>query len=213
VNLLPPNATRLERALVDVLIEHDVEVPIAELWDPATCPLSLLPWLAWGLSVDQWDADWPEAVKRQAVADSIALHRIKGTRASVEAVLARFDDLLELVEWHEASPPRAPHTFEIVLPLAGPGVPAGGARATAAFAEAIIREVGRVKPLREHLVLVQRLLVKGGIGVQALARPAETRRDDATLIIDTSQPWEALLQTEDGEPLQDGAGGYLETTP
>jgi hypothetical protein len=31
-----------------------------------------LPWLAWGLSVDIWEAEWPEAKKRQIIAAAIA---------------------------------------------------------------------------------------------------------------------------------------------
>ena len=66
-----------------------------------------LPWLAWGLSADTWDADWSEVTKRKAVAGSIALHRTKGTRASVETVIGRFDELLPVVEWFEATRCRA----------------------------------------------------------------------------------------------------------
>jgi phage tail P2-like protein len=213
-SLLPPNATRLERAVESATARiGDVPYPIDTLLDPQRIPARWLPWLAWGLSVDSWDAEWTEAEKRAAVAGSIELHRIKGTRASVETVLGRFDQLLELVEWHQTTPRADPHTFEIRLPIAGNGVAPGGRRATAAFAEAIIREVGRVKPAREHFRLVQSLELDGAIGIQGVARLAGAARADLAANIDTSPVWAAYLQTEDGEPLQDDAGVFLDTTP
>jgi phage tail P2-like protein len=213
-SILPPNATLLERVLEGATARiGDVEAPIAPLVDPWTCRMEHLPWLAWGFSVDSWDADWSEATKRAAVADSIALHRLKGTRLSVEAVLRRFDDLVQLVEWHEATPRGAPHTFEILLPMVtAAGSAPGGTRASAAFADAIIREVARVKPLREHLTLVQSLTAAGAVGIQGVARAANFDRREAAMTIDTSPAWAAYLQTEDGEPIEDPTG-FLDTAP
>ena len=212
-SLLPPNATPLERGLeAGTTRLGAVEAPVAPLLDPWTCPIDLLPWLAWGLSVDSWDADWSEATKRAAVANSIELHRMKGTRRAVETVLSRFDDLAELVEWHEAAQARDPNTFEVTLPMvtAG-GVAEGGKRATAAFAEAMIREIGRVKPLREHLTMVQSVTAGGFVGVQGVARVFAETRQDLALTPDTSPLWSLYLQTEDGEPLQDSDGAFWDT--
>lgn len=212
-SLLPPNATRLERALeAGAARIVDVHAP-ADVDDPMTCPAELLPWLAWGLSVDMWDADWSEQDKRAAVAGSIALHRIKGTRHSVETVVARFDQLARLTEWHEAQPRRPAHTFDISVPMVVDGVAAGGRRATAAFADAIIREVGRVKPLREHLTLIQSIACGGAIGIQGAARIAAFTRTDAAMTTDTSPAWASYLQTEDGEPISGEDGSFLDTTP
>ena len=203
MTLLPPNATRLERALEAATSRvSEVQAPIETLLDPDAIDA---PWLAWGLSADSWDADWSEAVKRQAVAESIALHRIKGTRLSVESVLTRFDQFATIVEWHEATPRRVPHTFEVTLPMAG------GRQCTAAFAEAIVREVGRVKPLREHFTLLQSFTTTAAIGIQGVARPLLARRDDMTLVDDRSEDWEDFLQTENGEPLQAETANFLDT--
>ena len=214
-SLLPPNATRLERALEHGARPEPFATPAAVIDDPLACPAHVLPWLAWGLSVDTWDADWTEADKRDAVARSIEMHRLKGTRLSVETVLARFDQLVRLVEWHEASPRRPAHTFDVVLPMVLPdGSAPGGRRASAAFAEAIIREVTRVKPLREHMRLVQQLVTAGAIGLQGVIRATSYSRQDASMTIDTSPDWAAFLQTEDGEPIEDGASGtFLDTRP
>ncbi len=175
-------------------------------------PVGDLPFLAWALSVDSWDPDWSEGMKRKAVAESIALHRVKGTRASVEAVLQRFDELLTVIEWHEASPSAIPNTFDVVLPLVtAPGEAPGGTRSTAAFAEAIIRDVTKVKPLREHMTLVQNLALEARIGLFGAARLTSYARSELALDIDTSPEWEFYLQTEIGEPIQAEAGTILDT--
>jgi len=213
-SLLPPNATPLERALEAVGARIvDISAP-ADIDDPLTCPAELLPWLAWGLSVDTWDADWSEADKRAAVAGSIELHRRKGTRASVEIVLARFDQLIGIIEWHETAPRGVPHTFDVVIPMVtADGLAPGGRRASAAFVDAIIREVSRVKPLREHMRVVQQIALRTRIAIAVAARVATFDRSQHELVSDTSPIWATLLQTEDGEPLSDDAGEFLDATP
>ncbi|KQO07859.1 phage tail protein I [Sphingomonas sp. Leaf242] len=214
MTLLPPNATPLERAIEAATARiSDVTAPIDTLLDPAAIDADWLPWLGWGLSLDSWDADWSEAVKRQAVAESIALHRIKGTRVSVEIALRRFDQLAHVVEWFEATPRATPHTFEVILPLTVDGAAPGGTRATAAFAEAVIREVSRTKPLREHFQFVQLLAVAGAVGVMGAVRATQSLRQDVTLAAAPAAPWDAYLQTEDGEPLEDDFGIFFEDAP
>lgn len=88
-SLLPPNALPLERALEAATARlADIDAPIARLWDPTTIRIEDLPFLAWALSVDSWDPNWSEAIKRDAVAQSILLHRKKGMR--VHAAIADF---------------------------------------------------------------------------------------------------------------------------
>ncbi|MGI8364873.1 phage tail protein I [Sphingomonas paucimobilis] len=216
-SLLPPNATPLMRALeAGATLRPDIDVgALADaVADPMTAPAFLLPWLAYGESVDAWDADWSEADKRAAIANSIAFHRRKGTRASVEEVLSRFDQLARLVEWHEASPRRPAHTFDVIVPMVLPdGSAPGGRRASAAFADAIIREIARVKPLREHMRLVQEIGVAGAVGITGVARAVAYTRTDADMVIDQSPDWAAYLQTEDGEPLQSNDASFLDTRP
>lgn len=205
VSLLPPNATQLERAVEAGARPTPIDVAIDQLWDPATCPAALLPFLAYSLSVDSWDADWPEAVKREAVATSIAMHRRKGTRLAVDTLLSRYDEWLHVIEWHEANPRADPNTFEVRLPLDA----AGGVRASAAYAETIMREVARVKPLREHFTLVQHLTTTAAIGIVAAGRAARFDRLPGTARPDPDPSWLGILQTEDGEPFTDEAGVFL----
>lgn len=87
--LLPPNATAVEAALASATARlADVPAPIPALWDPATCPAALLPWLAWALSVDAWDAGWTDETKRRVIAASVATHRLKGTVGAVKRAVA-----------------------------------------------------------------------------------------------------------------------------
>lgn len=87
-DLLPANSTAVERAISNAMAREDaIETPANLMWDPARIPAAYLPWLAWGASVDNWDADWSDARKRDAIAASPNWHRIKGTRKSVEIAL------------------------------------------------------------------------------------------------------------------------------
>ncbi|WP_117147151.1 phage tail protein I, partial [Klebsiella pneumoniae] len=40
-----------------------ITVALRTLWTPTACPEDLLPYLAWALSVDRWDKNWPAARK------------------------------------------------------------------------------------------------------------------------------------------------------
>ena len=211
VTLLPPNATQLERALeAGTARIGAIETPIDTVLDPERLAARWLPWLAWGLSVDAWDSAWPEATKRRAIAESISLHRMKGTRASVDLILSRIDGLARVIEWHEDRERLPPHAFEIEIPLVTVPGDAGGPRTGAAIVDDIIAAVERVKPLREHLTVVQALSLTTDVATQGVARLASFVRDDAALLVDPSPRWEDYLQTEDGEPLQAETGSLLD---
>lgn len=88
-HLLPPNATPLERVFAASGGRRigGVPVPIDLLKRPFEVPAAFLPHLAWEVSLDVWDEDWPEWRKRRAVARSIYLHRLKGTLPGFEGWL------------------------------------------------------------------------------------------------------------------------------
>jgi phage tail P2-like protein len=89
VTILPPQSTQTERALEVAFARIGTfDLHNADLWTPATCPSAFLPWLAYALSVDEWDGAWPEAIKRDYIAASIAIHQRKGTLWSVKRALA-----------------------------------------------------------------------------------------------------------------------------
>lgn len=202
-SLLPPNASDLERGLEAAAARvAGVPIPLPDLWDPQTCPVELLPWLAWGLSIDTWDPAWSEDRKRIETARAIEIQRRKGTRAAIEAVLERFDELLVLVEWFEAEPQLEPHRFRVSMPL----LMGGGDRATAAFAERLVREIYRVKPLRSHLEFVQSIAAAARVNVVGIGRTAGFVRLNLAAVVEDG----SFLTTEDGEPLQAESGELLE---
>jgi phage tail P2-like protein len=96
-DLLPPNATIQERA-ISLSVDRLPTVPIKTLWTPATCPEAQLPWLAWALSVDEWDAAWPIETKREVIAASIEQHRKKGTVGALRRALQRLGYEVEIDE-------------------------------------------------------------------------------------------------------------------
>ena len=170
--LLPPSSTALEKALEQVALNLlDIPTPIRSVWSPANCPAPLLPWLAWGLSLDNWSSDWPEGVKRARVRQAIPIARRKGTAESVRAVITSFGGSVAIREWWQTEPRGDPHTFSLVLNLNLDGAPA-----SAAFVDQVIAEVWRVKPARSHFTFTQGLSAAGRVGLFAVARPAVVAR-------------------------------------
>lgn len=208
VSILPPNSLPLERALESVIAERfGIPVDVAALWNPQTCPAELLPWLAWGLSVDLWDADWSEAVKRAAIADAIPFQKRKGTPASLRLVLDRFDPLIRLVEWFDANPAMDPHRFRLELPLPDES----DVTYDEALVAALLRDIAAVKPVRSHMEAVFALTAATEAALVAAAQPATVSRLDMAADTDIEPAWATYLTTEIGEPILSQDGAFLET--
>jgi phage tail P2-like protein len=166
-SLLPPNASGLERAVAQVIVDMlTIQTPIATLCNPDTVPLELLPWLAWSLSVTSWKSYWPEQVKRNVVRRAIDIARHRGTAQSVIDVTEAFGGHVTIREWWQTEPKGVPRTFDLVLTLSGQS----GQEATAQYVDDVIGEVRRTKPATAHFTFTQGLQVSGGIGVIAVAR-------------------------------------------
>lgn len=206
-HLLPSSASPQEIAMSEAIgtrIEG-VPIPIAELWNPRTCPVELLPWLAWACSLDTWDETWDEATKRSAIAASYAVHSRKGTPGAIKRGLQSIGfggaDITEgFPPWIADGRAPANHTvlanglsrwaeFAIALDL-------GDSRGFPVGADAAVREqIARWKPARSHLQQLSLLL-----------RMSEARPDGA-LPADTVSLRERLaLYTERDGPLPIQAG-------
>lgn len=171
--LLPRNATAPERAIEDATARlADVPVPLRTLWNPATCPAPLLPWLAWALSIDAWKSYWPDHIKRARVAAAIDIQRRKGTAQSVRSVIAAFGGAVQLREWFQLDPPGVPHTFDVCATVADIADPA----LSAALVDDIIGEISRTKPARSHFTFTQGVQTRADLAVAAVIRPAVYRR-------------------------------------
>lgn len=168
-DLLPPNATPLERRLERTLARlGDVPVPIRSVMRPDEVPTNVLPWLAWHLGVDSWKDYWPEQVKRSRVRSAIKIARMKGTAASVREVVASFGANIVLREWWEQTPKGRPGTFDLVLTVSGQD----GLAATAEFVADVLAEIDRTKPVRAHYKFTQGYQVNGGLAIGGGARAA-----------------------------------------
>jgi phage tail P2-like protein len=116
-DMLPPNRTTLESALADAMALDADPAVLATLWDADACPAAWLPWLAWALSVEEWESATTEAQQRALVRQSVPRHRRKGVPASLVDTLAslglraRVHDRLE-----------TPHAFEMVIDLSDAGL-------------------------------------------------------------------------------------------
>jgi phage tail P2-like protein len=147
-DLLPPNATSQERALANVAADrvNGIAVPNASLWNPQTCPVAVLPWLAWAMSVDDWDSSWTEQQKRDVIAASVEVHRHKGTIGAMKAALRPLNYDIEVEE-----PPSLPYQFRIKID-AGHDVPMDISTLDYSRAQQIAL---RVKNVRSWLIGVQ----------------------------------------------------------
>lgn len=176
-SLLPPNATETELSLEAATARlAALPVPLRDLWNPATCPAALLPWLAWALSIDTWSPDWPEPTKRARIALAIAIQRKKGTRAAIEAVVSVFGGAITIREWWQQTPPGTPHTFNVTLSLGS----VNGAPAPAALIDDVVEEIRRAKPARSHFDFLLGIDAVAREALVAIARPAVFIRLSAT---------------------------------
>ena len=114
-SLLPASSSELERDLEIAMARlAKIDIPLSTLWNPHLCPVEMLPYLAWAVSVDTWGSNWSEEIKRQVIIAAPDVHRIKGTRPAVEMALAALNVEVELKEWWEKKPQDTPGTFELV---------------------------------------------------------------------------------------------------
>ncbi|MFA8392086.1 phage tail protein I [Burkholderia ubonensis] len=172
-NLLPPNATVLERRIAQASADiSSIPVDIGTLMDPDKIPLAFLPWLAWHVGVETWKDYWPEQVKRARVKTAIRIARVKGTAEAVRQVCASFGANVAMREWFELTPRGKPGTFEILLTVGSrDGVPA-----TAEYVADIRTEVDRAKRGTAHYIFKQGYSAIGTQRIGAGARLAAYRR-------------------------------------
>ncbi|ODN41163.1 phage tail protein I [Piscirickettsia litoralis] len=111
--LTTPNATAIQIALdaaAEKVCVNDFDFSV--LYHPYSCPLKFLPWLAQFVKVDYWDESWPEQRKRDVVANSLIVHRFKGTPYSIKTALTSVGIKANLLEWWKLETPK-PFNFEV----------------------------------------------------------------------------------------------------
>lgn len=163
-SILPGNLSELERDLESSLAEARaaIPVPIETIWNPYQCPIPLLPYLAWAVSVDHWQASWPEHTKRSVIAKSLEVHEIKGTRRALEKALSAIDIDINVVEWFEMDPPAKRGTFQITANLSDRGITEGEY-------QNVKKVIDTAKNVRSHYDLKLALSNKSAVPLYALA--------------------------------------------
>lgn len=164
--LLPSGSTQLEVAAAQALAQIGrLKVPLRELWDPQTCPLTLLPYLAWAFSVDRWDENWTESAKRSAVRAAWFVHKHKGTVGALRRVVEPLGYLIRITEWWQTHD--NPGTFRLDVGVLETGI-------TEEMYLELERLIADAKPCSRHLIgLSINLDVTGDFYIAAAAYDGE----------------------------------------
>lgn len=115
--LLPPNATQLMHDLESTGSRISfLETLNQYVNNPEKCPEHLLPWLGWALSVDVWNENWAESIRRNVIKASVKVHRHKGTIGALRQALENFQfDNVKIEEWFSYG--GDPYTFRVFIEI------------------------------------------------------------------------------------------------
>lgn len=150
-SLLSPNATKLLKDLEAVSSKSiDLQTLNRFVNNPNLAPANILPWLAWSLSVDDWDENWSIDVRRSVIKASVEVHRQKGTIGALKKALAAFNyQNIKIEEWFNYS--GDPYHFKVSLEIVDVG-----------FDFSIIGEIERIvkntKNVRSYLEVLKAYL-------------------------------------------------------
>lgn len=155
--LLPIGSTLLEYNAAQAL-QQAVNNPniIADLINPEKCPEHLLPYLAWAFSVDKWDEDWTEEIKRLTIKHAFFIHKHKGTIAAIKRVIEPVGYLLELKEWWQETPLAEAGTFKMSVEVSEFGL-------NQETYNELVRLIEDVKPVSRHLKQLSIAITPSGI--------------------------------------------------
>ena len=175
--IAPRSASEVERGLDETSSVRVSALPASlpqTAWDAERIPAAWLPVLAWALSVDLWDPDWPPKLQRAAIADAYAQHRLKGTPAGVKRALDHIGAVYEIVE----RPGGVPFTEEVeILNLADITLP------SVAQLQALL---DRVKRASVHMTISARAGAALGADVAVAAAAVALPPPPARLTIDVA---------------------------
>ena len=154
--LLPPTATKLEKNLSQAIV-CEPPIPLRSLWDPQTCPYELLPYLAWQYSVDRWDENWSEQIKRKVIAEAFEIHKLKGTKEAIRRAVEPFGYLIKIIEWWQNN--QTPGSFALEIGILDTGI-------TEESYKELSRIIDDVKPVSRQLSnLAIQLVSKGSLTI------------------------------------------------
>ncbi|MHA1540019.1 MAG: phage tail protein I [Alphaproteobacteria bacterium] len=119
--ILLPNASQLQRDLERIFAKRIAALgaPNRAVTDPDQCPAHVLPWLAWEMSVDVWNEDWAEEIRREVIKASLHVHKRKGTIGSLKRALSALNLNLRVEEWFSYG--GDPYTFRVFIEVSTAG--------------------------------------------------------------------------------------------
>jgi len=147
-SLLPPSATRLERAAGQVATPSIDVTALRGLGDSTRVPALVLPWLAWAASTDGWEEAITEESRRELVRRSVEIHQRKGTAGAIRRVLGAIGASIELTEWQRTG--GTPYTFTLTIRAGSSASSAGVGLIGLELYARIRRMVNAVKNERSH---------------------------------------------------------------
>lgn len=102
-SILPPRNRTPVKVALDTVADARIGFapPIRAVKSDKDAPADYLAPLAWEWGIDIWDKDWSDAKKRDVIAQSFELHRLKGTEAGLRAYLALVGADLQQVITHK----------------------------------------------------------------------------------------------------------------
>lgn len=120
MNLLPPNSTSFEKKIIRTTSKlTDLNADLSSLIRVDDAPSDFLSILAWQFSVDRWQDDWSDDVKRAQIKNSIKVHTYKGTNFALRSIAESFGYSLTVHEWWQETPMNVPGTFQITVETNG----------------------------------------------------------------------------------------------
>ncbi|AXX46039.1 phage tail protein I [Acinetobacter baumannii] len=145
MNLLPPNATNFENKLVKTTSKiSEIDTDLSRLIRVDDAPSDFLSILAWQFSVDRWQDDWPDEVKRAQIKNSIKVHTYKGTNYALRSIVESFGYSITIHEWWQESPMNEPGTFQITIDTNGRAL-------TEKTSKTLVELLNDAKPLTREL--------------------------------------------------------------
>lgn len=182
-SILPPNSSKFERDIEELGGKKRidaVENPVGSLWNPQSVPAKILPYLAWALSVDKWEDDWSDEIKRNVIAASVEVHRKKGTVGAVKKAIAATGIDVEFFEWFENN--ATPHTFSVTAWSNDNINEDGTTRLLPKTHADTISGINATKPVRAHFELMFGSRIPTDVGM-ALDGNATGRVNDSNEIV------------------------------
>ncbi len=177
-DLLPPNATALERSLsLTAARLADLSLQILPLWRIDRCPPQVLPWFAWLFAVEEWTNSVSDAlplpVQRSMITASVQTHRCAGTVGGLKSGLAGLGVNAQVLEWWQQQPQGTPHSFTISLILNEDSSKIYAGNIDNTLYEKIINVASANSPLSKRFTLELQANLEGSMSIAVLAYVAE----------------------------------------